>query len=248
MDHECSAAGGLAEAYRRHPSALVAFIDESYELGHRGTFCVMAAVVAPKARLDDLRAAVHTVVGGSYWHTTEALRTPPGQQRALDLAELMARVVGGCLLVHRRWVDPGDSSGDRARRQCLEVLVHTLCAGRPPLAGATTLLILEQRNTRRARAYDALIVREMRKAGTIDRQTRLVQASPADEHLLWLPDLACSAFRRVIVRRDRRLIDPLRAVTHVVGVRTLPQPPDGQPPAEQPRAGRPLKRSSPGPP
>jgi len=44
---------------------------------------------------------------------------------------------------------------------------------------------------------------------------KMIMASPGSEHLLWLPDLVCSAYRRRLFGQTE-LFDEISAMTHVV--------------------------------
>ncbi|WP_166741828.1 hypothetical protein [Cumulibacter soli] len=46
----------------------------------------------------------------------------------------------------------------------------------------------------------------------------LAAVSPAAEHLLWLPDLVCSAYRQKITRNDAALYNEIAALTRVVRI------------------------------
>ena len=53
-------------------------------------------------------------------------------------------------------------------------------------------------------------------AGLITPGTRLYQTSPADEHLLWIPDLVCSAYRHQLTKVTPDLYPRISALCTVL--------------------------------
>lgn len=47
----------------------------------------------------------------------------------------------------------------------------------------------------------------------IPARTRLLQVTPAEEQLLWLPDLVCSAYRQQVARSDASYFSHIEAMT-----------------------------------
>lgn len=47
----------------------------------------------------------------------------------------------------------------------------------------------------------------------IPPRTRLLQVTPAEEQMLWLPDLVCSAYRQQIVRGDNSYFTHIETMT-----------------------------------
>jgi hypothetical protein len=52
---------------------------------------------------------------------------------------------------------------------------------------------------------------QMIKSGLLSESFRLRQASPADEHLLWLPDTVCSAVRRRVISQKTDLFSAIES-------------------------------------
>lgn len=198
----------------------MAFLDESFELGGgRETFYILSAVVTHRDQVEALRNGLRTVVGGSYWHTTESLLTDDGRKRAIGIAEYLGAEDGTEVCIVSCKIPLAAGGADTARQACFRQVAGTLCAGAHPLGGAVHLMVLEQRQTQHERSYDSKIVKDLRSAKVICRQCQLRQASPRDEHLLWLPDLVSSAVRRNITHHQRNILDP---IAHIIKMLDCP--------------------------
>lgn len=206
----------LAEAYARTPGEYVAFLDESFELdGDRPTFYLLAAVVAHRDDLDDLRDGLRDEVGSDFWHTTESLLTEEGRKTAVQVSTYLGAEGGSeiCIVSCKK---PIETDGDTARRECFEQLGTALCQGIDPLPGSVHLMVLEQRETRHERSFDEKIVKDLRSDQKICRRCQLKQASPRDEPLLWLPDLVAAAVRREMTHRETELLEPIDRIVTVL--------------------------------
>lgn len=211
----------LEHAYERAQGGFVAFLDESFELDEssdRSQFYMLSAVVVHRDDLVDLRAGARKVVDGTYWHTTDELKTPGGRDRAQRFAEFLGDPEGNEVAVVAIKAPVSSGEGDAARAACFEEVGRLLCSGGGLLTGGGVhLMVLEQRRTQRNRSFDSRIVKDLRKNGTICRRCQLIQVSPKDEHLLWLPDLVSSAVRRHHLGQigDVDLHRPLARILHV---------------------------------
>lgn len=126
----------LTNAYTRSIGDYVAFLDESFELDEaRETFYLVSAVVTHRDKLGPLRSGLQKVVGGTYWHTTERLRSEPGRQQTIEVAKYLGGEDGTevGIVSYRTPVGPG--GGDAAREACLAHVASLLCAGKMPLEG-----------------------------------------------------------------------------------------------------------------
>lgn len=83
----------LSQAYERAPGGYVAFLDETFQLDdsdkNRREFYMLSAVVVHRDDLAGLRSGLRKVVGGTFWHTSESLKTPEGRERAREVAEFL---------------------------------------------------------------------------------------------------------------------------------------------------------------
>lgn len=207
----------LDEAYRRTVGRAVAFIDETYELEHGRPFYIMTAVVVATDQISALRRELVAAVGDSrYWHTTEALQTRAGYASAVGLCHLLGDENGSelCVITQHHEVERADQSGDRARAECLRGLSVAVHRGDRPLPGPVSLVVMERRHQANQQNYDTKIVKDLRRDGLVGRGFTMRQASPADEPLLWLPDLASMALRRRLTHRDPRLWAPIARISH----------------------------------
>lgn len=161
---------------------MTAYVDESLRLGGDGLY-VLAAVVVPDARADDVRAALRDAVSRGlrryHWR-----RESPASRAAM------------CAVIRRLALDavvvtgPVDAARqERARRRCLTRLLWELDSR------DVARVVFETRQDRDA--LDAEIVRLSRRAGWVSRALRYEFAAPDKECLLWVADVVAGAVRSV---------------------------------------------------
>lgn len=231
----------LDQIYRRSQGGSVAFLDETYELDHGSTFYIMTAIVVRKHVLADLRKELTSQIPGNYWHTTESLTTSDGRRRAQHLSDWLGNHRGGqvCIVAQHHQVH-GD--GEQARAECLRGLATVLQRGDRLLAEPVRLLVMERRKYRQQQHSDDAVIKDLR-AKTNDRHLGFIQATPAAEPLLWLPDLAAMALRRRITHRDNTLWKPMEPIARTINpvAADVPAPHETLPPL-LPAAGAPIRR------
>lgn len=190
----------------------MAYLDETYriEAGTSGYY-VMSAVVIESGQRDFVRDGIKGIVGGNYWHTTDALQTEVGRRTTCELLDYLNDPEGRevCLIAHQRRLAENDLRGEEARAACLKSLLGHLNGSGSPM-GQVDLFVLEKRLNQSMVNRDAKTKDEAVQAGLVSKQARLFQISPADEALLWLPDLVCSAYRQQVTGRRRDLFDRVR--------------------------------------
>lgn len=189
-------------AYRQNGNRPVAFVDETYSVdpAHSLTFYVLTAVVVRHDQLDDLRAGLVRRAGSSYWHSTEALQTGEGPSRMKELLEYLGAEDGSevCILSHKVGVAASDVNGEAARAECLTALLQRLADG--SYGGEPVrLVVLERRRVNKDAARDSRTKLRAVESSLVPASTRLLQVSPGEEQLLWLPDLVCAAYRQKLV-------------------------------------------------
>lgn len=189
-------------AYKQNGNRPVAFVDETYSVdpAHSMTFYVLTAVVVRHDQLDDLRAGLVRRAGSSYWHSTEALQTVDGPSRMQELLEYLGAEDGSevCILSHKVGVAASDVNGEDARAKCLTVLLQRLADG--SYGGEPVrLVVLERRRVNKDAVRDSRTKAVAVESSLVPASTRLLQVSPGEEQLLWLPDLVCAAYRQKLV-------------------------------------------------
>jgi len=198
----------VAALYDQTRAQRVAYIDETYslDLSHGERFYTVTAVLIEADARDGLRTGIRQEVGSDYWHTTEELRTAAGRARTLSLLDYLADSHGSeaCVVAHTRNLDADDHDGELARSRALTRLLTNVCSETDDAAVA---VVLEARRGRALSNRDAATKADAVATGQLDARIRMLQTSPRDENLLWLPDLVCSAHRQVATRSDRELFD-----------------------------------------
>jgi hypothetical protein len=176
----------------------------------------MAAVVVRDADRDLLREELDDLVPDGWWHTTEELRTGEGRRQARSLLRALRTPDETCILVEKTAVDPGDRDGTLARREVLARLLasvhHAEHGGHPRV----DLTVIEEQREARRNNVDRATRKELVAQGVISETLSLVAVSPGTEHLLWLPDLVCSAYRQRLLFGRADLFDEISELTHVV--------------------------------
>ncbi|MFE4457989.1 hypothetical protein ACFROC_11605 [Nocardia tengchongensis] len=212
----------MAEAYRRTKGP-VAFLDESYQthnpdVNPAQTFYVFTAVVVRLPDMDELRDGLRQIAGSDYWHSTEALQDSDGPAAMQDMLEFLAEGSEPCVIAHRVPIDADDHDGEAARRACYRGVAIELAGGGDGRWDPVDLLVLEERNQDNFRNKDRRNHSELVAEQRIPRNTRLLPTSPKFEHLLWLPDLVSSAYRRSLTHRDKtsRLFSIIKSRVHFV--------------------------------
>ena len=181
----------LARAYASCKSGQVAFIDESYVIPkHAGTvsFYYAAAYVAPKSMHATIRQDLIDLVGGTYWHSTEAHRVEDRRPIIHDLCAYVGRGDDSeyVLLAVRSPIAEDDMDGESARALCLNALLGALHSR------GVSLAVVEERRHVKQRNRDESIVRDLRRAGEIGGM-QVHFTTPSIEPLLWVPDVVAFA-------------------------------------------------------
>lgn len=208
----------LKAHYERAGSGPVAYLDETYHLEFDGRrrFYVMAAVVVLELDRDPLRSDLDALVPGGWWHTTEVLRSEDGRERTRELLRTFQIPEETCVIVDKVEVAETDKDGFLAREAVLGRLlaaVHTAEHGTHP---PVQLAVVEAQREARKNNFDRAVRKRLIDAGTVADAMQLVAVSPGSEHLLWLPDLVCSAYRQKVVFRNDDLFVEIEHLTHVV--------------------------------
>lgn len=204
--------------YARVGAGPVAYVDETFHVEEdgRNRFYVMSAVVVLEADRDSLRTELDQLVPEGWWHTTDALRSQDGRERTRELLRLFRVPDETCVIVDKVKLDHRDTDGLQARREALGRLlidVHTAAhGGHPPV----DLVMLEEQRVARINNFDRKVRADLISEGTIGPSLSLVMASPGSEHLLWLPDLVCSAYRQKVLFQRAELFQEIQNLTHVV--------------------------------
>lgn len=199
----------LEQAYNQNGKKPVAFIDETYRTAeeHSGeaAFYVLTAVIIAPENFAAMRDKLQQIVGGSYWHTTENLTTKEGRETALELATYLGQGDEPCVFSIKT---SAEKEPEELRVECFLRLIQEL-NNQPLLSGQEVdLFILEARRGKSLRGQDQRSMEKARKEGLARRSARLVQVSPSQEPLLWLPDLASSAMRQKISHRNTEYLEP----------------------------------------
>lgn len=204
--------------YDRIGGAPVAYLDETYhvEKDGRRRFYVMSAVVVLAHDRDPMRKELDELVPDGWWHTTESLRSIEGRDRARELLSVFQVPEETCVIVDKASVADDDADGALARRAVLERLLVAVHNGEDGVHPPAPLTVLEEQRVSRANNFDRTIRNDLIAAESIPATSTFAAVSPGSEHLLWLPDLVCSAYRQQLLFSRTDLFDEVRDMTRVV--------------------------------
>ncbi|WP_427887185.1 hypothetical protein ACQHIV_29865 [Kribbella sp. GL6] len=207
--------------YERVGTGPVAYLDETYhvERGSHRRFYVMAAVVVLEHDRDPLRNELDSLVPSGWWHTTDQLRSADGREQTRELLRTFRVPDETCVIVDKVAVEPADTDGTDARRQVLARLLTALHTAEHGSHPPVELAVIEEHRIARINNSDRAVRAQLIASGAIAGTAPFLAVSPGTEHLLWLPDLVCSAYRQKAVFRRNELFEIIEDLTHVVQLR-----------------------------
>jgi hypothetical protein len=196
----------------------VAYLDETFDRGAAGSgrFYVFSAVVVEREEMADLRSELEVLAGGTFWHTSDELLMEDGRKKASAMLDYLGKGPEVCVISHHVQIADDDEELEGARRECLRGLAVKLSAGTDPVRERIDLMVLEERNPRNLSNLDHKNIAAMRREGLIHRSMQVLPTSPKFEHLLWLPDLVSSAYRRTLTHGDDTLFSLIRSMVYFV--------------------------------
>lgn len=213
---------GQATVLQTHYASIrggpVAYLDETYHLQNDGRtrFYVIAAVVVVGLDRDPLRDELDRLVPSGWWHTTDELRSTTGRELSRDLLRTLRVPDEACVIVEKTTVDAEDKDGSLAWEAALRRLLAALNTGTSGTHSPVNLAILEEQREARKNNFDRSVRARLIRDGLITARMSMISVSPRVEHLLWLPDLVCSAYRQLSVHRRSDLFDEIEELAHVI--------------------------------
>ena len=199
----------MLEALYSRSNGCVGFIDESYrESGRDGpAFYTVTATALPAGGLQPLRDDYFAVVGGNRWHTTDMNQGGMSEQIMKFLNVLETHDFPVLASVQ---VDIASGEMEHARRECLIQTASRL------VTGGCDVMVYERREDRKAKNADESLFSRAKRDGLIARNIKVVPGSPGAENLLWGPDLAGWALRRLLAVGEGRWVRPIRKNLEII--------------------------------
>ena len=201
-----------------HAQGAVAFIDETYYAPSNGkgrTFYITCAAILPRKALDHCRDRLQQIVGSDYWHTSEAARSQGGRAKIHELAAFLnINSKSVCWLYEP--LEAGDRQGEQARAKSLKFGISELVRKHIPSAG---MIVYERRSLGFQDTADSRVIAEMRNLGKLDRDFLVHPESPANEPLLWAPDLIGWAYRQEFLGRSAEFFEKITDSAEVIRVK-----------------------------
>ena len=190
----------LDNIYRSMPQhGYALYIDETYNKqgdDKRPPYYIIGGALIQAKHLDATRKDLREIVDGDYWHATEALQTANGRKITEQLLQYCADFDDTYFISHQASIKQGTM--EQARRSCMKALLRR-CQQEFPMLRT---IVVERRQTSREDDMDRATLREIKKEGNFPQATPLLAVSPAEELLLWLPDLVAMAYRRQLTHAD----------------------------------------------
>lgn len=188
----------------------VAFIDESYELGGRSPFYIVAVAVVEETELHATRHALGSFYDGSALHAAPMFANREvGTLR--QATQLVGRQNDGLDVIVCSAIEAGQTR-DGVRRRCLAAAVQKVQSD-----FGSRLFVIDSLGTPTENRLDQHTLGDLRRAlrGGVDRDTVAVHCRPSEEILLGLPDVLAWSYRQTLTRGDGSWFEPMRAVTAV---------------------------------
>lgn len=208
----------LKTHYARVGSGPVAYLDETYHIESDGRrrFYVMAAVIVLHQDREPLRNELDSLVPDGWWHTTDALRSEDGRNAARSLLQTFRIPDETCVIVEKVEIDENDKDGLQARGEVLGRMLTATHHAEFDSHPSVDLAVIEEQREARKNNFDRSIRKQLITAAKIRGSMALASVSPGTEHLLWLPDLVCSAYRQKMLFGREELFGEIEELTHVV--------------------------------
>lgn len=199
----------LETAYIQNHDQPVAYIDESYNANYSNGYYILTAAIVEESERDRLRRDLINIAGGPKWHTTDEMQTATGKIKTKKLLEYMGEGPEEYIISFTSKILPGDRTGEKTREQVFNKLYSKL-------ASKIELFVLDRRIPNERANADADIKKRAIQNGICPPQTRLLQVKPFEEQLLWLPDIACSAYRRKVGYSEPEYFDYIQSVSTII--------------------------------
>ncbi|MFC8041546.1 hypothetical protein ACFUOZ_19515 [Paenarthrobacter sp. NPDC057355] len=165
----------------------MAFIDESFDLTHTKTFYIVGLAVVNPDQLQPTRQTLLDFYGGDALHAAPMFKNR--EDTSLRLAtELVATNHDGLEIVVCAPIDKADTTGEGARRRCLEFILPEIHS-----EFGTELFIFDKRNLLK---QDEYVANDLRAAKQLSRDSIVHHCQPSEEPLLGLPDVLAWSYRQ----------------------------------------------------
>lgn len=195
----------LARLYQCSPHSEFLYFDETYTAPedpfHDRPFYALTAVQFKYEDHSAIRQDIQEIVGASYFHSTESLRSSTGQAVFEELVRYCSENKDPSFVTCN--VDLAqDSNIEDARRECIKHLISEYAVKIPYLEG----FIFEARRENKDNNRDRRFLKHLREEKILPDNIGSAWVSPHEEKLLWVPDLVCMAYRRSMTHQDRTSI------------------------------------------
>jgi hypothetical protein len=217
----------LADRYATTTGPVV-FVDETFQLPNTGhdPFYVVCAAVLPRDMIETARKTVSEFSDDTPIHASKLWEDRHTESLRIAV-DLVAEASHRNHVVVKAAIDPQDTTGEAARKECLQHLVTGLAKQQ-----GAGLFVADSRNKPRLDRLDTESVHDLRTRGLISRDTALVHARPSEEPLLGMADVVGWTYRQVHIRSDRgHFYDGLRDVTTIHDLARVRRSPSAPPAA-----------------
>ncbi|OBA52573.1 hypothetical protein [Corynebacterium sp. EPI-003-04-2554_SCH2473622] len=178
------------------------YLDESYSVPDEyesGSFYILTVVKLTFNDLTGTRRVLRDIAGKNHWHTTDELRTSEGKARTIEMLKQF-NSWGDTHLISVEIPLHNSRDLERARGNCLRALlthVYLKDDDEPPKG-----LIFEKRLRNKDDDRDRRLIKKLKNEKIVPRDIGTAWVSPADECLLWTPDITYMAYRRQITHKE----------------------------------------------
>ncbi len=188
------------------------FADETFHAPSNpggSHFYVFALVGLERENLRHHREMLQSLVFRSKWHSSEMLGKQSGRDRFRKTVLHFSKFAHSYIFVVQQ-IPESDRTGEKTRRKLITFIVQNMLARDPK-----SFLIFENRGSLGQKNQD---LETLRNTLSPQQRSQVRFQEPANEELLWLPDMLASAYRYHLTGKSDELFEMFVTKPEVIRV------------------------------
>lgn len=177
------------------------FIDETFHAPSNpggSHFYVFALVGLERENLRHYREELRRLVVRSRWHSSEMLGKQSGRDRFRKTVMYFSEFAHLHIFVVNQ-IPEADRTGENTRRKLITFIVRNMLT-----RDSESFLIFENRGSSGQKNQD---LETLRGTLSLEQRSKVRFLEPANEELLWLPDMLASAYRYHLTGKSNELFE-----------------------------------------
>jgi hypothetical protein len=170
---------------------------------------ILGVVMIDSDRLESVRSRISNLNAGHPIHASDLYSI-----RNFELLEsaisLVANDHDNADILYASPLADDDKSGEKTRQRCLASALVAIQG-----EFGSSIFVLDSRRLKDADTNDRRTANDLRKAGLISRNTRLIHLWPTEEILLSCPDVLAWSYRQTITKNEPRWFSLLASEVRV---------------------------------